>query len=365
MQDISALFLESKLTIFGLPLEKFLSKLVVTVTDDTYHIKLTIGFPLKTYSLNSLISLLTEYLKSINFQYNFSISIDIAIKPHRVQSGQKPGKFIKNIIAIASGKGGVGKSITTANLARTLALENAKVGILDADIYGPSQPLIMDSFDYPMTNDKKKIQPLVCDGIKMMSIGNLININSAIIWRGPMVSGALMQLLNDTDWGELDYLLIDLPPGTGDIQLTMTKKIPITGVVVVTTPDDLSLIDCRRAITMFKKVNIHIIGIIENMSFYECESCSHQIPIFGKEGSISKLSEQFKIKKLGAIPLIPQISQVRKNPFTNSLNQDGNIIKIYQDITLKITTNISDLPKAIMISIPGIKIEHSDSEIRV
>ena len=219
--------------------------------------------PLSAKSIDLLISALTDYLDSSNLKHNFAVAVDIAINTHKVQSGQKPWQSIKNIIAIASGKGGVGKSVTTANLARILALQGAKVGILDADIYGPSQPLIMGSFDHPITNDKKKIQPLVCDGIKMMSIGNLIDINSAIIWRGPMVSGALMQLLNDTDWGVLDYLFIDLPPGTGDIQLTMTKKIPITGAVIVTTPHDLSIMDARRAIAMFKKVNIHTIGIIE------------------------------------------------------------------------------------------------------
>lgn len=358
MQDISALLSQSKLTPWGLPIDTFLSKLAVTTIDGVYQIKLTLGFPLNDNAINLLISTLTEYLQSINFQHNFNISVDIAIKTHKVQSGQKPGKSIKNIIAVASGKGGVGKSITTANLARTLALQGAKVGILDADIYGPSQPLIMDSFDHPITNDKKKIQPLICDGIKMMSIGNLIDINSAIIWRGPMVSGALMQLLNDTDWGELDYLFIDLPPGTGDIQLTMTKKIPITGAVIVTTPHDLSIMDARRAIAMFKKVNIHTIGIVENMSLYRCQSCGHQSSIFGQ--SSAELSEQFDIEQLGKLPLDPRISSAQNNTITNLLNEDNQVSQAYQNIALKITANIAALPKAIMISMPGVKVEYSE-----
>lgn len=358
MQDISALLSQSKLTPWGLPIDTFLSKLAVTTIDGVYQIKLTLGFPLNDNAINLLISTLTEYLQSINFQHNFNISVDIAIKTHKVQSGQKPGKSIKNIIAVASGKGGVGKSITTANLARTLALQGAKVGILDADIYGPSQPLIMDSFDHPITNDKKKIQPLICDGIKMMSIGNLIDINSAIIWRGPMVSGALMQLLNDTDWGELDYLFIDLPPGTGDIQLTMTKKIPITGAVIVTTPHDLSIMDARRAIAMFKKVNIHTIGIVENMSLYRCQSCGHKSSIFGQ--SSAELSEQFDIEQLGKLPLDPRISSAQNNTITNLLNEDNQVSQAYQNIALKITANIAALPKAIMISMPGVKVEYSE-----
>ena len=346
MQDIYALLSKSKLRPLGLPIKFFLSELKVTSIHDRYQIRLKLGFPLSSKSIDSLILTLTEYFRRIDFKHDFNISVDIVIHRHKVQSGQSPFKSIKNIIAIASGKGGVGKSVTTANIARTLALQNAKIGILDADIYGPSQPLIMNLFDYPSINDQKKIDPLVCDGIKMMSIGNLIDINSAIIWRGPMVSRALMQLLNNTDWGEIDYLFIDLPPGTGDIQLTIAKKVPITGTVIITTPNDLSILDARRAIAMFRKIDIYTIGIIENMSFYNCESCGHQSSIFG-QSTMEKLSKKFDIEQLGTLPLYPEIS----NNQNNILLGYDNIISIaYHNIALKIVTKIAAIPKEITIS---------------
>jgi ATP-binding protein involved in chromosome partitioning len=214
---------------------------------------------------------------------------------------------IKHIIAIASGKGGVGKSTTSVNLALALAKEGFNVGILDADIYGPSQPTMLGISQKPEIKDKGML-PLRSHGIQSMSIGYLIDTNTPMIWRGPMVSTALLQLLNDTQWDNVDYLIIDLPPGTGDIQLTLAQKIPVSGAIVVTTPQDLALLDARRAYEMFKKVNVPVLGIIENMSHHICSQCGHQESIFG-EGGGEKLAEQYGLEFLGTLPLDKNIRE--------------------------------------------------------
>ncbi len=216
--------------------------------------------------------------------------------------GMKTLPNIKNIIAVASGKGGVGKSTTAVNLALALAQGGARVGILDADIYGPSQPMMLGTTQTPEVKDKKILSPIMAYGIQSMSIGYLIDDKTAIIWRGPMVTMALQQLLHDTQWDNLDYLVIDLPPGTGDIQLTLVQKIPVNGAVIVTTPQDLALLDARRACEMFRKVHVPVLGVIENMSIHVCSRCGHQERIFG-EGGGQHLAEQYGIDFLGALPL--------------------------------------------------------------
>ncbi|MFZ9034667.1 MAG: Mrp/NBP35 family ATP-binding protein [Francisellaceae bacterium] len=280
------------------------------------------------------------------------------IVAHKVQAGVPLISGIKNIIAVASGKGGVGKSTTAANLAVSLAKKGASVGLLDADIYGPSQPLIMGNDDNPTTTDKKKIEPLICHEVKMISIGNLIEADTAVIWRGPMVSGALMQLLNDTNWGSLDYLIIDLPPGTGDIQLTMTKKIPVTAAVVVTTPQDLSMMDAARAIAMFNKVGVHVAGIIENMSLYHCPQCGSDSPIFGEQAA-DQLCEQFKIPLLGRLPLSMAIRQAADRGVPSAVHDNSAESQAYRGIADELYKIIEHLPKAMMTRMPGIKVEYS------
>lgn len=225
------------------------------------------------------------------------------IHPRETQPGTDPVPGIKNIIAIASGKGGVGKSTVTANLALALASLGARVGILDADIYGPSQPTLLGvAGERPETLDNKKMKPVMAQGIQTMSIAYLVDPDAAMIWRGPMVSGALQQMLNDTAWDNIDYLFVDLPPGTGDIQLTLAQKIPVTGALVVTTPQDLALLDARKAYHMFRKVNIDVLGVIENMAMHTCSQCGHQEAIFG-QGGADRMARQYDLPLLAQLPL--------------------------------------------------------------
>jgi ATP-binding protein involved in chromosome partitioning len=247
---------------------------------------------------------------------------------------------VKNIIAVASGKGGVGKSTTSVNLALALAKEGYQTGILDADIYGPSQPTMLGITAKPEIKDKGML-PLRNHGIQSMSIGYLIDTTTPMVWRGPMVSTALMQLLNDTQWDNLDYLIIDLPPGTGDIQLTLAQKIPVTGAVIVTTPQDLALLDARRAYEMFKKVNIPVLGIIENMSTHICSQCGHEERIFGAGGG-EKLAQQYELDFLGALPLDIQIREQTDNGNpTVVADPEGTNALRYRDIAKRITSKLS------------------------
>lgn len=225
------------------------------------------------------------------------------ILTREVQPGVQPIPGIKNIIAIASGKGGVGKSTVTANLALALSSLGARVGVLDADIYGPSQPTLLGAVGArPESLENKKMKPVMAQNIQTMSIGYLVETDAAMIWRGPMVSGALQQMLKDTAWDAVDYLLVDLPPGTGDIQLTMAQKIPVTGALVVTTPQDLALLDARKAYHMFRKVNIDVLGVVENMAVHTCSQCGHQEAIFGHGGG-DRMARQYDLSLLAQLPL--------------------------------------------------------------
>lgn len=247
---------------------------------------------------------------------------------------------VKHIIAVASGKGGVGKSTTAVNLALALAAEGQHVGILDADIYGPSQPMMLGDSARPETKEKK-ITPIVRHGIQAMSIGYLVDEKAAMVWRGPMVSMALQQLLHDTQWDNLDYLVIDLPPGTGDIQLTLAQKIPVSGAVIVTTPQDLALLDARRAYEMFHKVNVPVMGIIENMSIHVCSNCGHKEHIFG-EGGGKNLAEQYGLEFLGALPLDIHIREQTDGgkPTVVAAPKSANA-KLYRKIAARIIEKLS------------------------
>jgi ATP-binding protein involved in chromosome partitioning len=244
---------------------------------------------------------------------------------------------VDRILAIGSGKGGVGKSTVAVNLALALAQSGLTVGLLDADIYGPSQPKMLGIDEKPGISEDKRFTPIQRYGLQTMSIGYLIDVETPMMWRGPMVSKALQQLFFDTDWGELDYLIIDLPPGTGDIQLTLAQKIPVTAALIVTTPQDIALIDARKALEMFNKVNISVAGIIENMSFYTCEHCGHQAAIFGKEGG-QRMADATQVPLLGRIPLDAKLCSQMDNATPPVIsNPEGVIAKIYGDIASQLT----------------------------
>ncbi len=320
-----------------------------------YHVTIKLDVPLTQELCQSLKARLRAYL---NMTSPLHLTLESKVRAHRVQKAQTPHKGIANIIAIASGKGGVGKSTVAANLAIALAQQGAKVGLLDADIYGPSQPTMMGQTGQPTTQDEKKIDPLQAHGVSMISIGNLLDPNDAIIWRGPVISKALMQLVNDTAWGSLDYLFVDLPPGTGDIQLTMAKKMPITTGVVVTTPQDLALADARRGVTMFEKVGINVAGIVENMSLFTCPGCGQTHAIFGQQGA-QKLAEQFNVALLGQLPLAMEIRQDADDGIpTVAKTPDSPLTEGYRQIAWEVAKHIARQPKAIGQGLPGVKVEY-------
>jgi ATP-binding protein involved in chromosome partitioning len=276
--------------------------------DAGWHVTLKLGFPLAA-SGDSLIDALRVRLASALGGQSIAFTITSSIAVHAVQPGVKPLPGVHNLIAVASGKGGVGKSTVAVNFALALAAEGARVGLLDADIYGPSQPRMLGlTGRRPETKDGKLLEPLVAHGIEAMSIGFLVDEQQPMAWRGPMVTSALNQLLTQTRWGNLDYLLVDMPPGTGDIQLTLAQRVPVSGAVIVTTPQDIALADARKGLEMFQKVHVPVLGVVENMSLHICSRCGHEEHIFGEHGGRT-LSEQYGVPLLGTLPLDRRIRQ--------------------------------------------------------
>ena len=266
------------------------------------------------------------------------------IATHAVQPGLKPMANVRNIIAVASGKGGVGKSTTSVNLALALSSLGASVGLLDADIYGPSVPIMLGLSGKPKSLDGKTMQPLVGHGLQANSIGFLIDEDAPAIWRGPMVTQALTQLLTQTNWNDLDYLIVDMPPGTGDIALTMAQKVPLTGAIIVTTPQDLALSDARKGLRMFEKVHVPVLGIVENMSVHVCSNCGHAEPIFGENGG-RRMSDEFKVPWLGALPLQLSIrEQTDSGTPTVVADPDGDAARAYLEIARKLAAQVAALP---------------------
>ncbi len=285
---------------------------------------------------------------------SMELEVVCKISRHRTQEGIKPQKGVKNVIAIGSGKGGVGKSTLAANLALALSTLGAKVGLLDADIYGPSQPSIFGLKGKPAVKENKFI-PLQAYGLHILSMGLLVEENQAMIWRGPMVSGALLQLFQESHWPDLDYLILDLPPGTGDIQLTMSQKLPIAGSVVVTTPQDLSLLDANKAISMFEKVKIPVLGIIENMSTFVCSNCQHHEPVFGHRGG-QKIAEQRNISMLGEIPLDRDISlHTEQGVPTVAKDSESKQAQIFIEVAQKIAANLALRPAEYQLNIQTVE----------
>ena len=303
-------------------------------------LEIVLGYPGKS-RVEGIRRQVIERLKKIDGIGNVSVNVYSKIVSHAAQRGVKLVSNIKNIIAVASGKGGVGKSTTAANLALALAAEGASVGMLDADIYGPSQPMMLGITGRPSSRDGKTMEPLEGHGVQAMSVGFLIDPETPMVWRGPMVTQALEQLLNDTNWRELDYLVIDLPPGTGDIQLTLAQKVPVTGAVIVTTPQDIALLDARKGLKMFEKVSVPILGIVENMAMHTCSNCGHMEHIFGAGGG-ERMATDYKVDLLGSLPLDIKIREMADGGKPTVVSDpDGPVAAIYLDIARKCAAKIA------------------------
>lgn len=280
----------------------------VTVVDGVAAVQIELGFPAAGI-MGELESLVREVLQNEFGAEQVEVGITTKITAHGVQRNLKPLANVRNIVAIASGKGGVGKSTTAVNLALALASEGASVGVLDADIYGPSIPLMLGvEGERPSSDDGKSMNPLKAHGLQVMSIGFLIDPDQPMVWRGPMVTQALNQMLQQTRWSDLDYLIVDMPPGTGDIQLTLSQQVPVSGAVIVTTPQDIALLDARKGLQMFRKVNVPVLGVIENMSTHVCTNCGHEEPLFGSGGG-ARMAKEYEIELLGQLPLDLRIRQ--------------------------------------------------------
>ena len=316
-----------------------------------------LGYPAKS-QIEPIRAAVTSALSSLSGVGQIGVNVYAKIVAHSVQRGVKLMPNVRNIIAVASGKGGVGKSTTAANLALALAAEGAKVGLLDADIYGPSQPMMLGVSGKPDSKDGKTMEPLEAHGLQIASIGFMIDPDQPMVWRGPMVTQALQQLLELTNWRDLDYLVVDMPPGTGDIQLTLSQKVPVTGAVIVTTPQDIALLDARKGLKMFEKVGIPILGIVENMSVHVCRQCGHAEAIFG-EGGGATMCADFGVDFLGALPLTMSIrEQADSGRPTVVAEPEGPVSQIYQQIARKIAVAVADKAKDLSGKFPSIVITH-------
>ena len=317
-----------------------------------------LGYPAKTQH-DAQRKLIVDALAALPGAGRVTVNMSQKVTSHAVQRGVKLIPGVKNIIAIASGKGGVGKSTTAVNLALALAAEGAQVGVLDADIYGPSQPTMLGIAGRPESKDGKTLEPLEAFGLQAMSIGFLIDVDTPMVWRGPMVTQALEQLLKDTNWRDLDYLIVDMPPGTGDIQLTLSQKVPVTGAVIVTTPQDIALLDARKGLKMFEKVGVPIVGIVENMSIHVCTNCGHAEHIFG-EGGAARMCADYNVPFLGGLPLDIRIrEQTDAGRPTVVADPDGTVAHIYREIARKTAVFVAQKAEDFSAKFPSIVIQNT------
>ena len=320
-------------------------------------IELELGYPAKT-QLESIRQQVSDAVRALPGVSSVSVNVSVKIVAHAVQRGVKLMSNVRNIIAVASGKGGVGKSTTAVNLALALAAEGARVGLLDADIYGPSQPTMMGVSGKPESHDGKTMEPLENYGVQVASIGFMIDPDQPMVWRGPIVTQALQQLLEQTNWRDLDYLIVDMPPGTGDVQLTLSQKVPVTGAVIVTTPQDIALLDARKGLKMFEKVGIPILGVVENMSVHVCTNCGHTESIFGHGGG-AKMCADFGVDFLGALPLTLSIrEQTDAGRPSVVADPTGPVAQLYGQIARKIAVKVAEKAKDMSLKFPSIVVKN-------
>jgi ATP-binding protein involved in chromosome partitioning len=330
----------------------------IRIDGDRVEVDVKLGYP-AAGTHEALAEQVRAKVGAIQGVSGVEVKVETRITAHAVQKNLKPMEGIKNIIAVASGKGGVGKSTTAVNLALALAAEGARVGILDADIYGPSLPRMLGIQGRPESQDGQRMEPLENHGLQAMSIGFLIEEDTPMIWRGPMVTQALEQLLRDTHWSGLDYLVVDLPPGTGDVQLTLAQKIPVSGAVIVTTPQDIALLDARKGLKMFEKVEVPVLGIVENMSTHICSKCGHEEHIFG-EGGGERMARDFGVEMLGALPLDIHIrEQADGGKPTVIADPDGRVAEIYREIARRAAARLAVQSRDYSSKFPSIVIQNT------
>jgi ATP-binding protein involved in chromosome partitioning len=329
----------------------------VKVEGDHVSLDVELGYPAAS-QLELIRGMVSDALRGAGAS-KVTANVTMKVVAHTVQRGLKVLPNVKNIIAVSSGKGGVGKSTVAVNLALALAAEGARVGVLDADIYGPSQPTMLGINAKPESADGKTMEPLVNHGVQAMSIGFLIDTDQPMVWRGPMVTQALQQLLGQTNWKDVDYLVVDMPPGTGDIQLTLAQQVPVTGVIIVTTPQDIALIDAKKGLKMFEKVNVPILGLVENMSIHVCSNCGHAEHIFGAGGA-QKMAQQYGIDVLGSLPLDIRIrEQTDAGQPTVIAEPDGEIARTYKAIARRVAVKIAEKARDMSLKMPTIKVLNS------
>ena len=336
---------------------KSVKNIKIDGNDVSFDIEL--GYPAKT-QIDGIRKQVLDTVRALPGVGNVSANVFSKIVAHSVQMGVKLVPGVKNIIAVASGKGGVGKSTTAVNLALALAQEGASVGILDADIYGPSQPQMLGlAGQQPESKDGENMEPLEAYGLQAMSIGFMVDVETPMVWRGPMVAQALDQLISQTNWRDVDYLIVDMPPGTGDIQLSLAQKVPVTGAVIVTTPQDIALIDARKGLKMFEKVNIPILGIVENMSIHICSKCGHEEHIFG-EGGGERMGKDYDVDFLGSLPLEMAIREMTDTGKPTVVGApDSRTAEIYRSIARRVAVKIAQKAKDMTAKFPNIVVQNT------